>query len=818
MEKHPLHLKNPELQASPEVERAVLRAEQKTGEKVPNNPAKRIEAYMDRLKNIFLNPDERKRERNLEMFRDKIYDALIIKPDVAAEQILKDEAKVAMERGHGRIEITEEIKNRPETQKQAEAVIKRQKASLDEWMDYLTGNDASSYDPWFKYYLWNSITKLQTLAKIEKTDERTGEKTTTAEYPKRTAGTLKPFPDIFRGKLAQIYDKYNKYTSGEKTDTAAKQYFQKNFAKLYAEESLDHIVNSSSESKEQTHGEWVKYEQGNMADAEKMITSLQDKYTDWCIEGEGVGKDKLNEGDIYIYYTFDASGNPVDPRLCIRMSDTRIAEVRGISGGKSQEVEQVFMDENSEGGSVLGSKLKEFGSEADTYKKRESDMKYVTRLMKKNQNDDPFTKEELQFLYEINGTIEGFGYQKDPRIDELRQGRNTKADFVVVTGFPENQISVTEEEALSGGIKYHYGSLDLSSLTSATGLKLPEHISGDLDFSRLTSSEGLELPKFVGGYLNLSSLTSAEGLKLPEHISGDLYLHNLTSAEGLKLPEHISGDLYLHNLTSAEGLKLPEHIGGSLDLHGLTSAEGLELPKSVGGSLNLSSLTSAAGLKLPESVGGSVYLNNLTSAEGLELPEHIGGSLDLHGLTSAEGLKLPEHISGDLDLNNLTSAEGLELPKSVGRSLNLNNLTSAEGLKLPESVGGDLNLSSLTSAEGLKLPEHIGRNLDLNNLTSAEGLELPKSVGRSLNLNNLTSAAGLKLPESVGGDLNLSSLTSAEGLKLPEHIGRNLDLNNLTSAEGLELPKSVGGSLNLSSLTSAEKDNLRAKYPNLDIR
>ena len=33
MEKHPLYLKNPELQTSPEVQRAVEREEQKTGEK-----------------------------------------------------------------------------------------------------------------------------------------------------------------------------------------------------------------------------------------------------------------------------------------------------------------------------------------------------------------------------------------------------------------------------------------------------------------------------------------------------------------------------------------------------------------------------------------------------------------------------------------------------------------------------------------------------------------------------------------------------------------------------------------------------------------
>jgi hypothetical protein len=441
MEKHPLHLKNPELQTSPEVQRAVQRAEQKTGEKVPSDSTERIEAYMDRLESIFLNPDERKSERNLEMFRGKIYDALIIKPEVAVDQILKDEAKVAFDRGHGRIEITEEMKNRPGTQEQADAVIKRQKASLDEWMDYLTSDDTSSYDPWFKYYLWNSIIKLQTLVKIERTDEKTGEKIITAEYPKRTPGTLKPFPDIFRGKLAQIYGKYNKYISGEKTDATAKEYFKRNFAKTYAEESLDHIVNSSSESKEQTHGKWVTYKKGKTYDAKRMIASLQDKYTDWCIEGEGVGKDKLNEGNIYIYYTFDKGGNPVDPRLCIRMSDDRIAEVRGISGGKSQEVEQVFMDEAGEGGSVLGNKLKEFGNEADAYRKRESDMKQVTRLMKKNQNDDPFTKEELQFLYEINGTIEGFGYQKDPRIAELRQGRNLEEDMLVVFECTRDEIA-----------------------------------------------------------------------------------------------------------------------------------------------------------------------------------------------------------------------------------------------------------------------------------------------------------------------------------------------------------------------------------------
>ena len=35
----------------------------------------------------------------------------------------------------------------------------------------------------------------------------------------------------------------------------------------------------------------------------------------------------------------------------------------------------------------------------------------------------------------------------------------------------------------------------------------------------------------IKAYLTLSGLTTAEGLKLPEHVGGDLYLSGLTTAE-----------------------------------------------------------------------------------------------------------------------------------------------------------------------------------------------------------------------------------------------------------------------------------------------
>ena len=52
-----------------------------------------------------------------------------------------------------------------------------------------------------------------------------------------------------------------------------------------------------------------------------------------------------------------------------------------------------------------------------------------------------------------------------------------------------------------------------------------------------------------------------------------LNLDGLTSAEGLKLPEHVGWTLNLNSLTSAEGLKLPEHVGKNLNLKGLDPDE-----------------------------------------------------------------------------------------------------------------------------------------------------------------------------------------------------------------------------------------------------
>ena len=59
-------------------------------------------------------------------------------------------------------------------------------------------------------------------------------------------------------------------------------------------------------------------------------------------------------------------------------------------------------------------------------------MKKVTELVKKQEKEEPFTKDDLTLLYELNAPIEGFGYEKDPRIAELRDTRDVEADLPVL--------------------------------------------------------------------------------------------------------------------------------------------------------------------------------------------------------------------------------------------------------------------------------------------------------------------------------------------------------------------------------------------------
>ena len=319
-----------------------------------------------------------------------------------------------------------------------------------------------------------------------------------------------------------------------------------------------------------TSGKWVKYEQGS--DYNILRDSLQGYYTGWCTAaGENFAKSQLAGGDFYVYYSLDNNGEAKIPRIAIRMDgNNKIEEIRGIANKQNMEPEMM---------PILEEKLKGF-PDRDKYLKKEHDMKLLTLIDKKVNNNIELTFDELKFLYEIDSKIEGFGYERDPRIDEIKKKRKIKKDYALIFDVKEEEVALSQEEWKQNPNKFKIldSDLYLRHLVKPNGLVLPHHINGSLSLSNLTSAEGLVLPQSVGGYLDIRNLTSAEDLVLPQSVGGNLDLRSLDSAVGLVLPQSVGGNLFLDNLTSAEGLVLPQNIGGNLDLWYLTSAEGLILP------------------------------------------------------------------------------------------------------------------------------------------------------------------------------------------------------------------------------------------------
>jgi hypothetical protein len=474
MEKPFLNEKYPDLHTSPEVEKAVERHEVREDEDVPNDPAERTEIYLKRLEHVFLHPDEEKRERNINLLRDVIHNEFVIKPEEVPEGYFELQKRIAKERGHGDIEITDE-----QRQEMIKTIIQDQAKSLDNWIDYLTSNDAF-YPTWLKYYAFRNIIRLSDYDKEKK------------EFRKRSKGTTGLFPDINREALAYVLDALEKkYENKELVEGDEK--FQKlldsaNFAKLYAY-AIEECTPASQEQKEVIKGQWVKFDEGS--DPTPLYTSLQGHGTGWCTAGESTAKAQLEKGDFYVFYTEDEEGKNSIPRIAIRMEEGRIAEVRGIN--KDQNLEPKLTD-------IAQEKMKELpGHEA--YEKKTADMKWLTAIEAKVKNVEDLTKEDLIFLYEMKDLISGFGYTIDPRIEEIRSQRNERADIAFVFDWkckPE-QISLTEKEALQEGILYHYGELDLSRADSVENIKLPDHITGDLNLNYQPLIDGLVLPKYVGG-------------------------------------------------------------------------------------------------------------------------------------------------------------------------------------------------------------------------------------------------------------------------------------------------------------------------------
>lgn len=411
------------LHNAPEVDNAIKRTEKRTGEKVTQNPETRIQNYLDRFKEIVERKDPEKREMGMRALKKTLHDKFVIKPEEIPEAYFENQRRLAWEQGHGDIEVSEEMR-----EQLIEVIVADQKSTLNNWIDYLSSEDAT-YPDWLKYYAFRSILGMGDFDKEKK------------QFTKRSKGTVKPFPDLNREALAYVLDAIEKKQAGVKTilsidtetDEAEYKKFEKilqgeNFAKLYAW-AIEKVTPASQEALASTKGRWIKYDRGS--DHMPLVESLQGHGTGWCTAGESTAQTQLQGGDFYVYYSYDEKGKPTVPRVAIRMQENQIGEVRGIA--HEQNLDPYV-------GNIAKEKLAEFPNGKE-YEKKSDDMKRLTEIEKKSRSEQKLDKNDLIFLYEIDSQIEGFGYQRDPRIEEIWEARKQNEDMLVIFECSNDQIA-----------------------------------------------------------------------------------------------------------------------------------------------------------------------------------------------------------------------------------------------------------------------------------------------------------------------------------------------------------------------------------------
>ena len=455
------------LNKSPEVESAVNRAEVRKGERVPQDVDTRIQSYLDRLREILHDANPSKREKGRNFLKQMVYGKYIVKPDQIVNYRLQTDQRIARQQGHGNIEITPDIRDRAyeELAGVIEETIGQQTDSLDAWMDYLLSEDAT-YPDWLKYYAFRNILSLTAY------DHQKG------EFPKRSTGsvdwtTLREFPELNREALAYVLDEIEKKYQGVTRKEDIRKLLQgENFAKLYAK-AYEQATPANTERLAIIEGRWVKFDQGS--DPQQLVDSIQGHGTGWCTAGESTARSQLQGGDFYVYYSLDEQNQPTIPRVAIRMDGDSIGEVRGIAD--NQNLDPYV-------GGIVQEKLAEF-PDGKAYEKKTSDMRWLTTIENRMNAGRNLTKDELIFLYEINGTIEGFGYQRDPRIAELRARRDPIEDAPVVLDCDPGEIAWNRHE-VSTHTKAYIGPLFPGIFEEFSGL---EHIYTSFPEGKITRDE-----------------------------------------------------------------------------------------------------------------------------------------------------------------------------------------------------------------------------------------------------------------------------------------------------------------------------------------
>src|SRR3989338_2732163 len=448
--------------------------EQSAGEAgIAQKPGEKISNYLERLERITATKSSRTGGQSRVFLKKSLYPQYIIKPKNISDDYIKGillgnfAEQLGYERGDLR---NEEVRHRvlsqfrqrtgddfasypiPEEERERLriTVVTDQKARMDRWYTYLTGAQTRGVPPAFRYWAFAEMLKLGSFNEERKV------------FNKRTENTAASFPELNQQALALVFDEIQRRSTGEPSqfqagDETRQAQFRtllqtEDFGKLYAF-TLAHVssLRLPTERLIITKGEWRRFPKGTPAS--ELTTPIDGFNTTWCIAGEGYARDYLSRSDVWIYFSEDADGKNSIPRACIVDSGAQgITEVRGIMS--STEAKQHL---DSYITPVVAKKLTSMPG-GGKWQSTMEDMKHLAKTHFRHLQNEPLTKDDLVFLYEIHKSIQSSGYDRDPRIAEMLKRRDPEKDAPVVFGCAPEEIAWSQE-AITAKTKAYVGLL-----------------------------------------------------------------------------------------------------------------------------------------------------------------------------------------------------------------------------------------------------------------------------------------------------------------------------------------------------------------------
>ena len=508
-----------------------------------------------------------------------------------------------------------------EIKKLTEQILKDQELSLLEWFDYLLSPEADNYPLEFRYWVFVEMLKCGSYDEERKT------------FNKRTKSTIALFPSLNQQALTIVLDEIiRKHKSEPSTllpllEEENKKEFEKileseNFKDLYG--FALNYVRSLVIPKERLpiiKGEWRMFPKGS--NPETLVETIKNFSTGWCIAGISIASSYLSEKDIFIYFSEDQEGYSTIPRAAIVYNPQlgKITEIRGI--GPFQNLDPYIypvVEKKLKSGEIPGS---------EDYLEIAEDQRKLAEIYLKYQNNQKITLKELRFIYEIDKEIKSFGYERDPRIDEILKSRDVRKDIANILNISEENIATNKEEINENTkvifLRNKYERLSYEDVKICLSNLI--YVIGILDLPSAPIESLGNLIK-VGRSLYLTGSQIKDLGKL-EEVGGSLYLDD-TPIKSLGNLRRVGGDLFFSeshfSSSQIKDLGKLEEVGGSLYLN-FTPIESLGNLRKVGRNLGLSK-SQIKDLGKLEEVGGDLYLH-FTPIESLGNLRKVGGNLGL---------------------------------------------------------------------------------------------------------------------------------------------------------------------------------------------